>query len=64
MLLEYPIYSEEHFYRVKKYLKETYGRTLVPVSFKSYGHWKGSEDQIIFSRAIAKFHHLIIVDAF
>jgi hypothetical protein len=57
-MFEYPVCSEERFYELIK----CYGKTLVPVPLQYYHVW--SEEQIILSRAISKFHHLIILDAF
>jgi hypothetical protein len=54
--------SDEHLYDSIKCIREHYGNSVRVVFKPAVGVTSLTEDEIIFSRALAKFHHLIILE--
>jgi hypothetical protein len=50
--------SEEVFYQIKK----KYKNYLVYLKFRPLPGWTGTEEEIIFSRALAKYQDIVIVE--
>lgn len=59
--LRWVIYSEERLYEVLEYYKKHYGEytkmVFIPATNPLFG-----EDGLIYSRAAARFQHLMILD--
>jgi hypothetical protein len=55
------VYSDEHIFNVLKHTKEFYGPDVIivfiPATNPNFG-----EDRLIYSRAAARFQHLMIIE--
>lgn len=61
--VDWIVFSDDHLYRSIKYIREKYGADVrIVFTPQLYGSCENKTDETIYSKAIARFQHLVIFE--